>query len=102
MAKKQVNKYSVKLGKGSLVFNALKILAKGKQRTDSVKLNTKQINRLKLAARKSKAEYFKVVDELIVKPCKLDSSAKKAGLTMNTGYDPAHFNTAKALGLKLK
>ena len=95
------NRYIVEKKGKTLVFSAMKQLAKGKIKTDTVKLGAKEIVALKKAARVSKAKYFELVDQLIVRPCKIDSAAKKAGLTKNTGYDPAHYHTAKALDIKV-
>ena len=99
--RKMGNKYLVEMKNKNLVFTAIKTLAKNKTRTDSVKLNGKQISELKHAARVSKEKYFELCDKLIAAPAKIDSTAKKAGLTRNTGYDASHYRTAKVLSIKV-
>ena len=96
------NKYDVKMQGKSMMFSVLKTLKNGKRRTDGIKLSPTDIRELKKTARVSKDAYFELCDKLIVTPCKLDSAAKKAGLTKNTGYDPSHYTTAKVLGIKVK
>lgn len=94
------SKYSVNLSKnGSLVFTAIKALAKNKIRTDVAKVTPKQVAEMKKA--KSKDAFFKLVDKYIVDPAKVGSNAKKEGFALNTAYDAAHYKTAKVLGLKL-
>lgn len=96
------NKYNVEMRGKSLMFSVLKTLKSGKTRTDSVKLSPNQIRELKKSAKTSRDAYFELCDKLIVSPCKLDSKAKKEGLTRNTGYDPSHYKTAKVLDVKVK
>lgn len=94
-----MNRYNAVLSKkGQFVFTALKMM-KNKKRSDSVTLNSKQVAELKKS--KSKENFFKLVDKYIVEPCKIGSKAKKLGLTKNTGYDAAHYRTAKVLGVKV-
>lgn len=93
------NRYNVVLSKkGQMMFTALKMYA-NKKREDKVVLSQKQVSELKKA--KGKDAFFKLVDKYVVGPCNLGSKAKKAGLTKNTGYDAAHYRTAKVLGIKV-
>lgn len=96
------NKYEVMQKGKEVVFSALKKLAEGKVRNDFVKLNVTQLQAMRNAAKKSKEAFYKKVDELVVRPCKLDSEAKRLGHTAITGYCPAHSHMAKVLGLKIK
>ena len=94
-----MNKYRVGMSKkGQMMFSALKMYGK-KKREDKVTLSSKQVSELKRA--KGKDAFFKLVDKYIVEPCKSGSKAKKAGFTKNTGYDAAHYRTAKVLGIKV-
>jgi hypothetical protein len=95
------NAYEVKKTGDRLSFKVMKMLAKGKKRTDSIVLNAKQVASMKAAAKKSLKDYYKVCNDLILKPCKLGSKAAKEGTTLETGYEPSHFLPAKALGIKL-
>ena len=95
-----MNRYKVGLTKkGQMMFSALKVY-KNKKREDKVTLSSKQVNDLKRA--KGKDAFFKLVNQYIVEPCKIGSKAKKAGETAITGYDAAHYRTAKVLGIKVK
>jgi hypothetical protein len=94
----KLNKYVVNTTKaGGLVFTALKTLANNKKRTDKATLSRSEVNELKRA--KSKDAFFSLVDKYIVDRAKIGSAAKRAGQTLNTGYDAAHYRVAKELGL---
>ena len=96
------NHYDVIQKGKEVVFSAMKKLGAGKVRNDFVKLNVTQLQALRNAAKKSKEAFHKKVDELVVRPCKLDSEAKRLGHTAITGYSPSHSHMAKVLGLTIK
>ena len=96
------NHYDVAISKSGLMFKVLKTLSNGKKRVDSVQLNNRQIAELKKEAKKSKKAFFAKVNELVTKPCKLDSKAFKNGLCGDTGYCPSHDYVAKAIGVTVK
>ena len=85
------NRYEAEMKGKSATYQVLKVLADGKERTDKVILSAKKIKELKAELRKKDSGSFdKLVIEYVTKPCKLDSAAKKAGLTKNTAYCPVN------------
>jgi len=91
VARNAGNRYLTEENGKGYTFTAIKKLANGKERTDVVKLSAADISKMKAELKKGdKGSFDKLVIELVTKPCKLDSKAKKEGLTANTGYCPVN------------
>ena len=85
------NKYICEGDNKKVTYTAVKMLADGKKRVDTVTLDAKKISHLKRELKKGeKGSFDKLVIELVTKPCFLDSQARKQGLTKNTAYCPVN------------